>query len=126
MTNGGDAFSITTPPAILVAADGELAGPTGSSYYANIAATHSASGTMIGDPRNITQSQQKATCLYDFLLITGARDPNTGFEADRFCGNELNPSPGSFFKNPASPAITAFIPGTNLSVKVCSKFDSDL
>ena len=126
MTNGGDAFSITTPPAILVAADGELAGPAGISYYANIAATHSASGTMIGDPRNITQSQQKATCLYDFLLITGARDPNTGFEADRFCGNQLNPSPGSLFQNAASPAITAFIPGTNLSVKVCSKFDSDL
>ncbi|EFX62719.1 hypothetical protein DAPPUDRAFT_336540 [Daphnia pulex] len=32
-----------------------------------------------------------ATCLYDFLVIAGARDAANG-EADRYCGNALNPA----------------------------------
>jgi hypothetical protein len=46
-----------------------------------------------------------ATCLYDYLLIAGARD-STNVVADRFCGNALN------------PAITPVA----ASVPVCSKF----
>lgn len=110
MTNGGDAFSITTPPAILAA--GGLA--SAGSYYAAIAATHSAAGTLISDPQ-YTQPQT-VTCLYDFLLIASGRDPITGIEADRFCGNELNPSQGFLLDS-----ATAFIPGLATSVKVCSK-----
>ena len=68
--NGGGAFSITTPPA-------------------DLGMGNSATGTVIGDAPS-----SYATCLYDFLLIAGGRDPNTGFEADRFCGSKLNTSPG--------------------------------
>lgn len=52
-----------------------------------------------------TNGVNTATCLYDYLLIPGARDL-TNVEADRFCGDALN------------PAITPV--GT--SVQVCSKF----
>jgi hypothetical protein len=110
VTNGGDAFSITTPPAILV--NGELA--SAGSDEATTAATHSTSGTVIGSPQY--GQPQTATCLYDYLLITSARDPTTGLEADRFCGNELNPFPGYL-----SGSEIAFIPGASTSVKVCSK-----
>jgi hypothetical protein len=47
-----------------------------------------------------------ATCLYDYLLIAGARD-STNVVADRFCaGNALNPT--------VTPVAA--------SVPVCSKF----
>lgn len=104
VTNGGDAFSITTPPAVLIV--GGLADP--ASVDAISAAGNSAVGTTT-DPRSTS-----ATCLYDFLLIAGARDPITGHEADRFCGNQLNPSSGSV-------TSAAFIPGSASSVQVCSK-----
>nr|CAH0107322.1 unnamed protein product [Daphnia galeata] len=39
----------------------------------------------------IVNGVNTATCLYDFLLIPGARD-STNAEADRFCGNALNPA----------------------------------
>ncbi|EFX72900.1 hypothetical protein DAPPUDRAFT_308002 [Daphnia pulex] len=38
----------------------------------------------------IVNGVNTATCLYDFLLIAGARD-STNVEADRYCGNALNP-----------------------------------
>ena len=65
VTNGGDAFSITT-----VTADPTFSavGPT------------DAAGTL-------------AVCLNDFLLIVDGTDPTTGLVGDRFCGNELNPNP---------------------------------
>jgi hypothetical protein len=107
VTNDGDAFSITTPPAVLIV--GGLADPT--SVDAISAAANSAVGTTT-DPRSTS-----ATCIYDFLLIAGARDPITGNEADRFCGNQLNPSSGSV-------TSTAFIPGSASSVQVCSKLHS--
>lgn len=50
-----------------------------------------------------------ATCLYDFLLIGGGRDA-TGIEADRYCGNALNPSSA----------------GSAANVQVCSKLLLDL
>lgn len=49
-------------------------------------------------------SVNTATCLYDFLLIAGARDAND-VEADRYCGNALNP---------------AIVP-VSTSTQVCSK-----
>lgn len=64
------------------------------------AASHS--GVGISAPVN---GVNMATCLYDFLVIAGARDA-TNVEADRYCGNALNPA-----TNPVS---------TN--VQVCSKF----
>ena len=105
MTNGGDAFSITTPPAVLIA--GGLADANSTDTIS--AADNSAVGTTTSDPKSAT-----ATCLYDFLLIAGARDPLTGIQADRFCGNQLNPSPGSV-------TATAFLPGSNYSAQLCSK-----
>ena len=52
----------------------------------------------------IVNGVNTATCLYDFLLIAGARD-STNVEADRYCGNALNPA--------ITPVAT--------SVPVCSK-----
>jgi hypothetical protein len=104
VTNDGDAFSITTPPAVLIV--GGLADPT--SIDAISAAVNLAVGTT-ADPRSTS-----ATCLYDFLLIAGARDPITGNEADRFCGNQLNPSPGSV-------TSTAFIPGSASSKAIAGR-----
>ena len=66
------------------------------------AAAASHSGVGISAPVN---GVNMATCLYDFLVIAGARDA-TNVEADRYCGNALNPA-----TNPVS---------TN--VQVCSKF----
>ncbi len=53
----------------------------------------------------IVNGVNTATCLYDYLLIAGARD-STNVVADRFCGNALN------------PAVTPVA----ASVPVCSKF----
>ncbi|EFX72899.1 hypothetical protein DAPPUDRAFT_110154 [Daphnia pulex] len=39
----------------------------------------------------IVNGVNTATCLYDFLLIAGARD-STNVKADRYCGNALNPA----------------------------------
>jgi hypothetical protein len=92
------------------------------------AALNSAVGTTYTD-----QTRQSgiivATCLYDYLLIPGGRDAKN-VEADRYCGNELNPSPGSvIFKNvPCGSGSSntveqpeVFISGTQASVQVCSK-----
>jgi hypothetical protein len=72
-----------------------------------------------------------AVCLYDFLLIAGGRDANN-VEADRYCGNALNPVP---INTPATAAAAAAVVppltppyggpaagGLPNSVQVCSKF----
>jgi hypothetical protein len=64
------------------------------------AASHSGVGISAVNEVNM------ATCLYDFLVIAGARDAAND-EADRYCGNALNPA--------ANPLTT--------NVQVCSKFD---
>lgn len=122
VTNG-DAFSITTPPAVYLVGSGL----TGFAPNPD-AALNSAVGTTYTDqtrPFGITV----ATCLYDYLLIPGGRDAKN-FEVDRYCGNELNPSPGSVIVENVScgsgssntvrqPGV--FISGTQASVQVCSK-----
>lgn len=72
VTNGGDAFSITSIPVL-----------------ANTA--NSAVGTVTPNPAP-PPAVDIAVCLYDFLLIAQGTDPATGVVADRFCGNQLNPA----------------------------------
>jgi hypothetical protein len=128
VTNGGDAFLITNPPAVLLlGTDFETSTGAGS---VNSAATararlNSAIGTTLKAPGTTV-----ATCLYDFIQIAGARDAN-GVEADRYCGNALNPSPGSvnvveftgILPDPTNAANTLFIPGAADSVQICSKLE---
>jgi hypothetical protein len=68
--------------------------------------------------------QNKAVCLYDFLLIAGGRDTN-GIVADRYCGNALNPVPLAVPVGAAvgtTPVLAAAVPGGSAtSVQVCSK-----
>lgn len=97
VTNGGDAFSITTrPPAAppvnpLAPTAAELAAAAAAALLSAVGAT------------NVAGTQ--AICLNDFLLIAGGVNPATGLAADRFCGNQLNPTPN----------------GAATSVTVCSK-----
>lgn len=104
VTNAGDPFSITTSAAVVVGntnigAISVAAAQINAAFpNSNVGTTVSAAGTTL-----------VATCLYDFLLIAGARDAN-GVEADRYCGNHLNPAVG-----------TALVPGAATSVQVCSK-----
>uniref|UniRef100_A0A0P6EKV9 CUB domain-containing protein n=1 Tax=Daphnia magna TaxID=35525 RepID=A0A0P6EKV9_9CRUS len=102
--NGGDAFSITTPASILVdeSDDDAVTTTTGASASSNVGTTVS----------NTAGDTLVATCLYDFLLIAGARGAN-GVESDRYCGNELNPAVG-----------TPPEPGADTSVQICSKLSS--
>jgi hypothetical protein len=125
VTNGGDAFLITNPPAILLlGTDFETstgAGPVNPAATAR-ASLNSAIGTTLKAPGTTV-----ATCLYDFIQIAGARDAN-GVEADRYCGNALNPSPGSVNVAeipgmPMNAANTLFIPGAADSVQICSKLE---
>ncbi|XP_046459010.1 uncharacterized protein LOC124205601 [Daphnia pulex] len=81
----GDAFSITTPPQSAF----DLAAPTAGA--AAFAATLSSIGTTFFDASVPPSARVSvATCLYDYLLINGGRDANN-VEADRYCGNALNP-----------------------------------
>ena len=124
VTNG-DAFSITTPPAVYLVGSGSTG--FAPNPEAGTAALNSAVGTTYTDqtrPSGITV----ATCLYDYLLIPGGRD-SKNVEADRYCGNELNPSPGSVNfitkscnNNNDIVQPRVFISGTQPSVQVCSKF----
>ncbi|XP_046637997.1 uncharacterized protein LOC124316227 [Daphnia pulicaria] len=107
VTNGGDAFSITTvqPGGTDVAQN--------SATLINFAATLSAVGTTYRD----TQQGTTAVCLYDFLLIAGGRD-STNVEADRYCGNALNPAA---IGGPKIPPLNDPAPGGSAqSVQVCS------
>lgn len=103
VTNGGDSFFITTvAPA---AADTTAPQAAAASTYSAVGATNAA-GT-------------SAVCLYDFLLIAGARDAN-GIEADRYCGGALNPAPlGGAAVTPLTAAVPAG--GSSTSTQVCSK-----
>lgn len=107
LTAGADAFSITTVPAQA----GDPAAGAGSL---------SAVGTTFIDGNNVNN----AVCLYDFLLIAGGRDTN-GVQADRYCGNALNPAPiaAPVANLPVTnPAITVVTPGgLPTSTQVCSK-----
>jgi hypothetical protein len=105
LTAGADAFSITTVPAQA----GDPAAGAGSL---------SAVGTTFTDANN----PNNAVCLYDFLLIAGGRDAN-GVQADRYCGNALNPAPIAAVVPPVTvPPITVATPGgLPTSTQVCSK-----
>ncbi|XP_046637995.1 uncharacterized protein LOC124316225 isoform X2 [Daphnia pulicaria] len=117
VTNG-DAFFITTvPPGV---ADVALAGAP------QFASTFSAVGTTFLDASG-ANPVTGAVCLYDFLLIAGGRDAN-GVEADRYCGNALNPAPiptafavaNALVPAPGTP-LTADVPGgSTASVQVCT------
>lgn len=104
--HGGDAFSITTVPP-----SGTSSSPSAISY----AATLSAVGTTYQD----SVKGKRAVCLYDFLLIAGGRDLNN-VEADRYCGNALNPA----VIGQGGPRIAVTEPppgGLPTSVQVCCK-----
>ncbi|KAI9559205.1 hypothetical protein GHT06_015994 [Daphnia sinensis] len=96
VNNGGDAFSITTTPSVTGAGAAAVA----------LAGANSAVGISISDGAN--PPVLTATCLYDFLVIAGARDVN-GVENDRYCGSQLNPTIG-----------TAAAPGAATSIQVCT------
>jgi hypothetical protein len=110
VTNGGDAFSITTPAAVV--ADGA------NTFAASISTTAAeiAAAALLSNVGTIFKTTAAppalvATCLYDFLQIAGGADATTGVEADRFCGNHLNPATGA----------TSLLPGVGASTPVCSK-----
>ncbi len=95
VTNGGDAFSVTTASGPTPA---NPAAPTAAELAAIAAvAPNSVIGTAAGAPA-------VATCQYDFLLIAGAADLNN-IAAERYCGNALNPAPV----------------GVATSIQICSK-----
>lgn len=108
VANGGDAFFITTVPP-------SDAGPTDAQNL--LASTFSAVGTT-------NAAGTTAVCLYDFLLIAGARDAN-GIEADRYCGGALNPAPlGSVLIPPPTLVLPVAAGGSPNSIQVCSKLCS--
>jgi hypothetical protein len=126
VTNGGNSFFITTvakdpnepvppaDPAVTVAAQDQFAATyssVGTTFVAPIVAP-----ALVGVPT--------ASCLYDFLLIAGARDTN-GVEADRFCGGALNPAPLGSAVVPNAP-LTLAVAGGGLasSIQVCSKLNN--
>ena len=106
VTNGGDAFSITTPAAVLVTGTGVAAISTTAAEIAAAAALSN-----VGTTVKTTAGDLVATGLYDFLQIAGGADATTGVEADRFCGNQLNPATGA----------SLLLPGVGASTPVCSK-----
>jgi hypothetical protein len=125
LTNGGDAFSITTVPPS--AAD--VLAPTGGAVA--FAGTLSAVGTTFFDASALpAPGVNTAVCLYDFLLIAGGRDTN-GVEADRYCGNALNPAPlpltaaaAALLVPPPANALLQPAPGgLPTSTQVCSRFN---
>jgi hypothetical protein len=112
-TNGGNPFFITT-----VAKGAEPAPGAGITVadQDRFAATYSAVGST-------NAAGTTAVCLYDFLLIAGARDA-TGVEADRYCGGALNPAP--LGTAAVAAPLTLAVPGGGLrtSTQVCSKFEN--
>ncbi|KAI9559203.1 hypothetical protein GHT06_015992 [Daphnia sinensis] len=63
-----------------------------ASAQATAAAANTNAATLSGIGTSaIINTVNTATCLYDYLLIGGARDAND-VGADRFCGNALNPA----------------------------------
>ena len=113
VTNGGDAFSITTPAAVVAdGADFAAAITAALTAQKDAAALLSNVGTIF--KTTAATPVLVATCLYDFLQIAGGQDATTGVEADRFCGNHLNPATGA----------TSLLPGVGASTPVCSKLPS--
>jgi hypothetical protein len=127
----GDAFSMTTLPLGI----GDGPGPNGAATAnaATFAATLSAVGTTFVDASTLAPppaSTTIATCLYDFLLIAGGRDTN-GVQADRYCGNALNPAPlplaaatANALPSAVALPLTLTVPtpgGLPTSTQVCSK-----
>jgi hypothetical protein len=108
--SGGDAFLITTvaPPPAPVPVPAPPVPPQPDAAQVAAAATYSAVGST-------NAAGTTAVCLYDFLLIAGARDA-TGVEADRYCGGALNPAP-----------LGGAVPlgGSPTSVQVCCKLTSN-
>lgn len=81
---------------------------------ANAAAAASDSASLFGAVGTVftaapADGVTTATCLYDYLLISGGRDA-TNIEADRYCGNELNPagSAGQAVSVPVCTPIKSF------------------
>jgi hypothetical protein len=117
LTNG-DAFSITTPPT--------NEADRGVQDAPAFAATLSSIGTTFFDA-SVPPGVSVATCLYDYLLINGGRDANN-VEADRYCGNALNPAaigtPATTTAAAAAvpPVVIGATPGgLAVSAQVCSK-----
>ncbi|KAI9559204.1 hypothetical protein GHT06_015993 [Daphnia sinensis] len=104
VTNGGDAFSLTTPAAVKDTGTGFNAITISTDAAASNTAKNSNVGTIVRNGRGAPV----ATCLYDFLAIGMGRDAN-GIVADRYCGNQLNPLVG-----------TLLTPGSATSSQVCT------
>ena len=117
VSNGGNSFFITT-----VAKDPTEPPPVDPVTVATqdaFAATYSSVGTTFLDPNGVPTT----SCLYDFLLIAGARDAN-GVEADRYCGGALNPAALGSAVVPNAPLTLAVLGGgVPASVQVCSKLE---
>ncbi|EFX72229.1 hypothetical protein DAPPUDRAFT_254734 [Daphnia pulex] len=76
--------------------DSQAALSAAQTTFATATATAASnSGVGISAPVN---GVNMATCLYDFLVIAGARDAANG-EADRYCGNALNPAANPLTSN---------------------------
>jgi hypothetical protein len=117
VTNRGNPFFITT-----VAKDPNDApvDPATVAQQDEFAATYSSVGTTFLDVNGVP----RASCLYDFLLIAGARDTN-GVEADRYCGGALNPAPLGSAVFPNAPLTLAVLGGgLPASIQVCSKLNN--
>ena len=110
VTNGGDAFSITTPAAVVADGANTFADSI-SAVPAEITAAAALSNVGTIFKTTAVPPALVATCLYDFLQIAGGKDATTGVEADRFCGNLLNPATGA----------SSLLPGADISTPVCSK-----
>ncbi|XP_057368576.1 uncharacterized protein LOC130689656 [Daphnia carinata] len=81
---------------------------TDSANAAAVAGDLASGNGAVGTVFTVDGGATTATCLYDYLLISGGRDA-TNVEADRYCGNQLNP---------AGPA------GLAVSVPVCTPVKS--
>lgn len=113
VSNGGNSFFITTvakdptePPPVA---------PVTVAIQDAFAATYSAVGAT-------NAAGTSAVCLYDFLLIAGARDAN-GVEADRYCGGALNPAPLGAAPIVAPLTASPTNGGLPTSIQVCSKLE---
>lgn len=103
--DGGDQDAIDAANEALATAEANLVeAQTTAAAATAAAAALSAVGTSV-----IVNDVTTANCQYDFLLIGGGRDA-TRVEADRYCGNALNPA----------------VAGSATSIQVCSKLPFDL
>ncbi|XP_057368936.1 uncharacterized protein LOC130690002 [Daphnia carinata] len=87
---GATAAQIQTATDANIAVRNDQASLASAQAAAAVANTNAATLSSIGTSAFIN-AVNTATCLYDFLLIAGARDAND-VAADRYCGNALNPA----------------------------------